>query len=62
MTQKKLMRSTDTRIAGVCGGIAEYLGVDPTAVRVGYTLLTFCTAFSGIPVYLILWLIMPARS
>ncbi len=58
--EKKLRRSsTDSVIAGVCGGIAEYFGVDPVAVRVAYVLLTVCTAFSGTLVYIILWLLMP---
>lgn len=58
---KKLFRSNDRVIGGVCGGLAEYFDFDPTAVRVGYALLTFFTAFSGIPCYLILWLVMPSR-
>ena len=56
-------RSRDDRvIAGVCGGIAEYLAMDPTAVRVGYVILSICTAFSGFIVYLILWAIIPQRE
>ena len=59
---KRLMRSRVNRnLAGVCGGIAEYLGLDPTAVRVAYVLLTFFTCFSGVLVYIILWLIMPEQ-
>lgn len=46
-------------VAGVCSGIAEYLGWDPTMVRVVWVLLTFFTAFAGLIVYLILWLVMP---
>ncbi len=46
-------------IGGVCSGLAEYLGWDPTAVRVAWVLLTFFTVFSGVVVYLIFWLIMP---
>ena len=58
---KKLRRSQDRVIGGVCGGLAEYFGFDPTVVRVVYALLTFFTGFSGIPVYLILWLVMPSK-
>ncbi len=58
---KKLRRSQDRVIGGVCGGLAEYFGFDLTVVRVAYALLTFFTGFSGIPVYLILWLVMPSR-
>ncbi len=59
MNNKRLTRSSDRMIGGVCGGIAEYLGWDPTAVRVAWVLLTFFTVFSGGVVYLILWLVMP---
>lgn len=59
---KRLTRSNDRMIAGVCGGIAEYFDVDPTLVRLGYVLLSICSVgFPGILVYLILWLIMPER-
>ena len=47
-------------IAGVCAGIAEWLGWDPTVVRVGYVLLSVLSAaFPGILVYILLWIIMP---
>ncbi len=55
----KLRRSADKKIAGVCGGIAEFFDIDPTLVRVIYLLATVFTAFSGCLVYLILWLVMP---
>ena len=47
-------------LAGVCGGLAEWLGWDPTLVRVLYVLVSFFSvAFPGIIVYLILWIVMP---
>jgi phage shock protein PspC (stress-responsive transcriptional regulator) len=47
-------------IAGVCGGIAKSAGWDPTAVRVGYVLLSILSAgFPGILAYVILWAVMP---
>jgi phage shock protein C len=47
-------------IGGVCGGFGEYFDVDPTAIRVGYVLISiFSAAFPGILVYLLAWLIMP---
>jgi phage shock protein C len=47
-------------IAGVCGGIAEWLGWDPTVVRVLYVVISVLSvAFPGILVYVLLWLIMP---
>ena len=59
-TKKKLIRSKDRILAGVCGGLAEYLGIDATIVRIGYVLISILSAaFPGIIVYLILLLIMP---
>ena len=56
-----LVRSRNhTMIAGVCGGIAAWLGWDVTVVRILYVLVSiFSAAFPGILVYLILWVIMP---
>ena len=61
MTQKALTRSrTDRVLGGVCGGIAEWLGWDPTVVRVIYVLVAVCSAaFPGILIYLVLWMVMP---
>jgi phage shock protein C len=48
------------KIAGVCGGLAEWLNWDPTVVRVLYIVVSiFSAAFPGILVYLILWLVVP---
>ena len=58
---KKLYRSnTDKVIAGVCGGIAEYLGTDPTIVRLGFILFSLMGG-SGLLVYFIAAVIMPAH-
>ena len=63
MAQKKLTRSTNKMLAGVCGGIAEYFEVDPTLIRVAYSALSiFTTGFPGLLLYLILMLIMPAAG
>ena len=48
MNNKKLERSNNRMIAGVCAGLAEFFGIDPTAMRVAYTLLTVFTCFSGV--------------
>ena len=61
MNNRKLTRSNDRMIAGVCAGLAEYVGFDTTLVRVAYALLTVFTAFSGVIVYLILMIVMPER-
>jgi phage shock protein C len=64
MPEGQLLRSRDDRmIAGVCGGIAKWLGWDPTAVRALYVLVSFFSAaFPGIIVYIILALVMPAED
>ena len=57
---KKLVRSNNKIIAGVCGGIAEYFDVDPTLIRVVYAALTLFTAgFPGVLLYIIMMLMMP---
>ena len=60
----QLKKSHNKIIAGVCGGIAEWQGWDPTMVRIGYVLLSiFSAAFPGILVYIILMLVLlPADS
>jgi phage shock protein PspC (stress-responsive transcriptional regulator) len=60
MPSKALSRSSDKMIAGVCGGIAEWLGWDPTLVRILYVVVSVVSvAFPGILAYIILWMIMP---
>ncbi|MEW5983179.1 MAG: PspC domain-containing protein [Acidobacteriota bacterium] len=56
-----LRRSRRNRmIAGVCGGLAEFLQWDPTAVRVLYVVVSILSvAFPGILVYIALWILMP---
>jgi phage shock protein PspC (stress-responsive transcriptional regulator) len=56
-----LLRSRKHKmIAGVCGGIAEWLGWDPTVVRVLYVVVSIVSvAFPGILCYLVLWIVMP---
>ncbi|MDZ7359468.1 MAG: PspC domain-containing protein [candidate division KSB1 bacterium] len=55
-----LTRSRNCIIAGVCGGIAEWLGWSPTTVRILYVLVSVLSAaFPGILVYLVLWFVMP---
>jgi len=47
-------------IAGVCGGIADWLGWSPTLVRVLYVVVSIASvAFPGIFAYIILWIVMP---
>jgi phage shock protein PspC (stress-responsive transcriptional regulator) len=57
---RRLRRSRNRMIAGVCGGIAEWLGWDVTAVRVLYVVVSIVSyAFPGTLLYIILWIVMP---
>ena len=57
---KKLYRSSNRIVAGVCGGLAEYLDVDPTLIRVIYAALSlFTVGFPGVLLYIILMILMP---
>lgn len=55
---KRLYRSNDRVLGGVCGGIAEYFGIDASLVRIAWVILTLA-AGSGILLYLLAWLIIP---
>jgi phage shock protein PspC (stress-responsive transcriptional regulator) len=61
-TEKKLTKSNNKMIAGICAGLAEYFGWEISITRVVYALLSVLTAFSGVIVYLILWLILPNKQ
>lgn len=59
---KRLYKSRNRMVAGVLGGIAEYFGIDPTLVRLGFVFLTVFTAgFPGVVAYLVAALIIPSR-
>lgn len=60
ITNKKFFRSRNGMIAGVCGGIAEFFGLDPTIVRLAYAIVTLLSvAFPGIIIYILCWIIVP---
>jgi len=60
-SQHRLTRTSNDRIlGGVCGGLARWLGWDPTLVRVGYVIVSLLSAaFPGLLVYIVLWIVMP---
>ena len=61
--QKKLKRSQNKMISGVCAGIAEYFEFDPTLVRIAYVLLSiFSAGFPGLLLYIILAIVMPVQD
>jgi len=62
IVSKKLYRSKNNRrVAGVCGGIAEYFDIDPTLVRL-LTLLFILLGGAGVITYFIAWIIIPEKS
>lgn len=64
MNPKRLYKSeTNQQLTGVCAGLAEYFGVDPTLMRIGYVLLTVFTGFvPGLIGYVALAVIVPKKS
>ena len=63
MSNKKLYLSNDKKLAGVCGGVAEYFDLDVTLVRVGYVLLSLLTScFLGLFLYIIMATIVPKKT
>jgi phage shock protein PspC (stress-responsive transcriptional regulator) len=57
---KRLFRSTKSKkVAGVCGGIAEYLSADPVVVRLVTIVLGILCVYIVVPLYLLLWIIVP---
>lgn len=59
MKNKRLYRSrTNSMLAGVCGGIAEYFNIDPTLIRLAWVLFT-CIGLSGLLAYIIAAIVIP---
>lgn len=61
MYKKLYLSDTDKKIGGVCGGIAEYLNVDSTLIRLAALAAIFMGG-TGILIYFAAWIIMPRRS
>jgi phage shock protein C len=60
---KELKRSrTNRMVAGVCGGIGEYLGIDPNVIRLIWVVVTVFTVGTGVLAYLLAWLIIPEEA
>jgi len=61
--QKRLTRSKEKMIAGVCAGIADYLNIDPTIIRILYVVLSIASiGFPGLIAYIIMWIIIPEEK
>ncbi len=57
--EKRLVKSKDKKIFGVCGGLGNYFDVDPTVIRIAF-LVGFIIFGSGLLLYLIMALVMPS--
>jgi len=62
MKNKRLYRSKkDKKIAGVCGGLGEYFGIDPTILRIIFVILLLPGGFPGFLPYLVMWIVIPEK-
>lgn len=61
MEQKTLFRTKDGMLGGVCGGIAEFFGIDKSVVRIIFALLVLA-GFLGFFLYLVMWIIIPLEK
>ncbi|HHT90444.1 MAG: PspC domain-containing protein [Bacillota bacterium] len=55
---KRIYRSREKKIGGVCGGFAEYFNIDPTIIRLGWAILALVYG-TGLLAYLICWIVIP---
>ncbi len=61
MTQRLYRSRTDAVIGGVCGGLGQYLGLDPVWVRLFFIVLTLANGI-GVLIYLLLWIVIPREG
>lgn len=62
MTEQTLRRTRTNRVlAGVCGGLGNYFGIDPVIFRILFVLLALPGGVPSVLIYLILWLVMPEQ-
>lgn len=61
MTKKLYLSDTDKKLAGVCGGLAEYFGLDSTLIRLITVLLTFLTSGTGVIAYIVCCFVIPKK-
>ena len=60
--KKLYLSKTDCKLGGVCGGIGESYGIDPTLVRLAWVLIDIFTGFlPGIIAYIVAWIIIPQK-
>ncbi|NLJ74969.1 MAG: PspC domain-containing protein [Firmicutes bacterium] len=61
MSKRLYLSSTNKKLAGVCGGIAEYFNIDPTIVRLIWLIAVFAYG-TGLLAYIICWAVIPKRT
>lgn len=61
MGKRLCLSDSDKKIGGVCGGLAEYLGIDATIIRIIWFVLAFGYG-TGLILYLAFWLILPREN
>lgn len=61
MRRRLYLSDSDKKLGGVCGGVAEYFGIDPTIVRLIVAILILCTVFTGALIYFAAWFIIPKK-
>jgi phage shock protein C len=61
MDRRLYLSDTNKKIGGVCGGLGEYFGIDPTVIRIIWFLCIFLEGF-GLLAYFIAWIAMPRRK
>ncbi len=58
MEKKLVLSQSDKKIAGVCGGVSKYFGIDSNIIRIIWLILVLCAGV-GLLAYLICWLVLP---
>ena len=61
MNKKMQLSATDKKLAGVCGGLAEYFNIDPLIVRIAFIALALGGSL-GVWIYLLIWLLAPKAN
>lgn len=61
MTNRLYRSSTNTVVGGVCGGLGDYLGIDPVLIRLAFVFLAVANGF-GVMLYVILWIVLPEEE
>ena len=62
MTKRLYKVDHDKKLMGVCGGLAEYLNIDPTVIRIAWIIFTLISVGTGILIYVICALVFPEKS